>query len=255
MSFVPPSLLFWPRKTTSRSWRDTGGRGARVHGRSPAARRAPPRCPHAGPQGHRERPRPARPAPESEDPRAVGLQPPGVRDGVAGAGASGYMLKDDPSESLAAAIRAVAEGRRWLSPRVTELLVSSAAGRERPLVEELTEREAEVLRLMAAGLATSDRRGPGDHGADREEPRAEHLRQAGRGDASRGRALGGRPGMGLAGHRGLGHRGGLAGQTQGASRERRRAASSSEGTDSRSRLPPRRLMRSWAPRGRSGRCG
>jgi len=72
--------------------------------------------------------------------------------GLLGAGASGYMLKDDPSESLAAAIRAVAEGRRWLSPRVTELLVSSAAGRERPLVEELTEREAEVLRLMAAGL-------------------------------------------------------------------------------------------------------
>jgi DNA-binding NarL/FixJ family response regulator len=72
--------------------------------------------------------------------------------GLLGAGASGYMLKDDPSESLAAAVRAVAEGRRWLSPRVTELLVSSAAGRERPLVEELTEREAEVLRLMAAGL-------------------------------------------------------------------------------------------------------
>ena len=72
--------------------------------------------------------------------------------GLLGAGASGYMLKDDPSESLAAAIRAVAEGRRWLSPRVTELLVSSAAGRERPLVEELTEREAEVLRLMATGL-------------------------------------------------------------------------------------------------------
>jgi DNA-binding NarL/FixJ family response regulator len=71
--------------------------------------------------------------------------------GMLGAGASGYVLKDDPPEALAAAVRAVREGRQWLSPRVTELLVKSAAGNERGPVEELTDREAEVLRLMAAG--------------------------------------------------------------------------------------------------------
>jgi DNA-binding NarL/FixJ family response regulator len=71
--------------------------------------------------------------------------------GMLGAGACGYVLKDDPPEALAAAVRAARAGRQWLSPRVTELLVKSAAGDERKLVEELTEREQEVLRLMATG--------------------------------------------------------------------------------------------------------
>ena len=70
--------------------------------------------------------------------------------GMLGAGASGYVLKDDPPETLAAAVRAIAEGRQWLAPRVTQLLVRSAAAQE-GLVEELTDREMEVLRLMAAG--------------------------------------------------------------------------------------------------------
>jgi DNA-binding NarL/FixJ family response regulator len=71
--------------------------------------------------------------------------------GMLGAGAGGYVLKDDPPEALPAAVRAVRAGRQWLSPRVTELLVKSASDDE-PLVEELTEREMEVLRLMATGL-------------------------------------------------------------------------------------------------------
>ena len=70
--------------------------------------------------------------------------------GMLGAGACGYVLKDDPPETLPAAVRAAKAGRQWLSPRVTELLVKSA-GDERKLVEELTEREKEVLRLMATG--------------------------------------------------------------------------------------------------------
>jgi DNA-binding NarL/FixJ family response regulator len=68
--------------------------------------------------------------------------------GMLGAGACGYVLKDDPPEALPAAVRA---GRQWLSPRVTELLVKSASVDER-IVEELTEREKEVLRLMSTGL-------------------------------------------------------------------------------------------------------
>ena len=70
--------------------------------------------------------------------------------GMLGAGAAGYVLKDDPPEALVAAVRAVAGGKQWLSPRVTQLLVKSA-GKDARLVEELTEREMEVLRLMAAG--------------------------------------------------------------------------------------------------------
>jgi DNA-binding NarL/FixJ family response regulator len=98
-----------------------------------------------------------------ESARALGARHPEVRIlvlsaynrreyvvGMLGAGAAGYVLKDDPPEALVAAVRAVTEGRQWLSPRVTQLLVRSAAGPER-LVEELTEREMEVLRLMAAG--------------------------------------------------------------------------------------------------------
>jgi len=71
--------------------------------------------------------------------------------GMLGAGAAGYVLKDDPPDALAAAVRSVAGGKQWLSPRVTRLLVKSAGGKDTRLVEELTEREMEVLRLMAAG--------------------------------------------------------------------------------------------------------
>jgi DNA-binding NarL/FixJ family response regulator len=71
--------------------------------------------------------------------------------GMLGAGACGYVLKDDPPEALPAAVRAARAGRQWLSPRVTELLVKSASVDER-IVEELTEREKEVLRLMSTGL-------------------------------------------------------------------------------------------------------
>lgn len=71
--------------------------------------------------------------------------------GMLEAGAAGYVLKDDPPETLAAAVRAVADGKQWLSPRVTQLLVTSAARRDTRYVEDLTEREREVLRLMAAG--------------------------------------------------------------------------------------------------------
>jgi hypothetical protein len=71
--------------------------------------------------------------------------------GLLGAGALGYVLKDDPPETLVHAVRAVGRGRRWLSPRVMEVLLKSAARRETAPLDELTERETEVLRLMATG--------------------------------------------------------------------------------------------------------
>jgi DNA-binding NarL/FixJ family response regulator len=68
--------------------------------------------------------------------------------GLIEAGALGYVLKDDPPESLPQAVRAVFRGRRWLSPGVAEVLAKSAV---RGVREELTEREGDVLRLMATG--------------------------------------------------------------------------------------------------------
>jgi DNA-binding NarL/FixJ family response regulator len=68
--------------------------------------------------------------------------------GLIEAGAYGYVLKDDPPESLLGAVRAVFAGKRWLSPGIAEVLAKSAL---RGVREELTERESEVLRLMATG--------------------------------------------------------------------------------------------------------
>lgn len=72
--------------------------------------------------------------------------------GLLGAGASGYVLKDDPAAALVQAIRTVARGERWLSPRVTEVLVRAADKAADVPTTDLTEREKEVLRLMADGL-------------------------------------------------------------------------------------------------------
>lgn len=75
-----------------------------------------------------------------------------LRDYVIGllkAGAVGYVLKDDPSQSLIQAIRTVASGREWVSPRVSRLLLDAVRS-ENP-VERLTRRETEVLRLIAIG--------------------------------------------------------------------------------------------------------
>jgi DNA-binding NarL/FixJ family response regulator len=68
--------------------------------------------------------------------------------GLIEAGAFGYVLKDDPPESLLQAVRAVHGGRRWLSPGIAEVLAKSALRGPR---EELTGRESDVLRLMATG--------------------------------------------------------------------------------------------------------
>ncbi len=69
--------------------------------------------------------------------------------GLLSAGAVGYVLKDDSQETLVQAVRSVAGGRKWLSPRVAETLVGSVARDHDTPLEKLTEREAEVLRLMA----------------------------------------------------------------------------------------------------------
>jgi DNA-binding NarL/FixJ family response regulator len=78
------------------------------------------------------------------------------------AGASGFMLKNSPPEQLAAAIRTVAAGEALLAPTVTRRLIEEFVNRPRVRpggtsgLEELTERELEVLKLIARGLSNAE---------------------------------------------------------------------------------------------------
>ncbi len=66
------------------------------------------------------------------------------------AGARGYVLKDSPQEELCRAIRAVHSGGRYLSPPVGAKLADSR------MLDPLTDREREVLKLMARGKANKE---------------------------------------------------------------------------------------------------
>jgi DNA-binding NarL/FixJ family response regulator len=77
-----------------------------------------------------------------------------------GAGASGFVLKDDSPEQLLAAIRTVAAGEALLSPTVTKKVIKQLARRPRPdppkEIDDLSERERDVFRLMAEGLSNTE---------------------------------------------------------------------------------------------------
>ena len=76
------------------------------------------------------------------------------------AGASGFVLKDDSPEQLIAAIRTVAAGDALLSPTITKRVIQKFARMPRPAppkeLDELSEREREVFRLMARGLSNAE---------------------------------------------------------------------------------------------------
>lgn len=78
------------------------------------------------------------------------------------AGARGYLLKDVTLEQLAHAVRTLAEGGTLIAPSITDRLVRairsgpSPVGPDAPPAQELTEREVEVLRLVAAGYSNRE---------------------------------------------------------------------------------------------------
>ena len=77
------------------------------------------------------------------------------------AGATGFALKESPAEDLIRAVEVVAAGGSWIDPLVTpRVLASFRAATPRADaasdVEELTERENEVLRLMAVGATNTE---------------------------------------------------------------------------------------------------
>jgi DNA-binding NarL/FixJ family response regulator len=79
------------------------------------------------------------------------------------AGACGFLAKDTGIDSIVVAVRAAAQGAAWLSPRAAEVLLGrlqrsadQPAGPEAELVDELSAREREVLRLIAQGMENAE---------------------------------------------------------------------------------------------------
>jgi DNA-binding NarL/FixJ family response regulator len=76
-------------------------------------------------------------------------------------GASGFLLKNAPPEHLIEAVQVVAAGDALLAPSVTRRVIEEFARRSPapvrpPALDQLTEREVEVLRLLARGLANAE---------------------------------------------------------------------------------------------------
>src|ERR1700746_3750786 len=76
------------------------------------------------------------------------------------AGASGFVLKDDPPEQLIAAVRTVAAGEGLVAPAVTKRVIEQFTRIQRPPppkeLDELTARERDILRLIAGGLSNAE---------------------------------------------------------------------------------------------------
>ncbi len=78
------------------------------------------------------------------------------------AGAVGFLAKDTPIDSLVVAVNAAASGAAWLSPRAAEVVlgrirtVSPAPPTDSKSLEQLSEREIDVLRLIANGMENAE---------------------------------------------------------------------------------------------------
>jgi DNA-binding NarL/FixJ family response regulator len=81
--------------------------------------------------------------------------------GALRAGATGFLVKDTEPEELVQAVRVAARGDALISPSITRRLIAEFAGRVKgpepdPRLNGLTEREREVMQLVAAGLTNDE---------------------------------------------------------------------------------------------------
>ena len=76
------------------------------------------------------------------------------------AGAAGYLLKDTPRADMIKAVRGTVEGKSFVDPAVTGRLLGQVASQQTQLptliTDKLTEREVDVLRLLAQGLTNAN---------------------------------------------------------------------------------------------------
>ena len=72
------------------------------------------------------------------------------------AGASGYLMKNSIPEELIKAIRKITSGGRYISPSLAERLASELASPETPLHERLSDREFQILCLIASGKSLKE---------------------------------------------------------------------------------------------------
>jgi DNA-binding NarL/FixJ family response regulator len=72
------------------------------------------------------------------------------------AGAAGFLNKRSVAAELVDAVRKVAAGGRYLSPAVAESLAAAMARPDKPAHETLSDREFQILRMIAAGSRVSD---------------------------------------------------------------------------------------------------
>lgn len=89
----------------------------------------------------------------SEIPVLVLLNDPTEAVKVLAAGVRGVLLRETEPEALTAAIVAVAQGLSVVEPDLLSTLLPEPTVEEKPLAEELTERELEVLQLLSTGLS------------------------------------------------------------------------------------------------------
>jgi DNA-binding NarL/FixJ family response regulator len=81
--------------------------------------------------------------------------------GAVEAGAAGFLLKDTAADDIIRAIRSVADGGSWIDPRVTPRLLAALrsarpAGAAGDVLAPLSEREVEVLALVARGASNTE---------------------------------------------------------------------------------------------------
>ena len=81
-----------------------------------------------------------------------------VIEALTRAGAAGYLLKRDSASELINAVRAINAGKRYLSPSVAPILLERLQSPNplRPILDRLTRREREVLRLIGQGATSKE---------------------------------------------------------------------------------------------------